>query len=132
MRKLTDGRGADAIFDGVGRDSFAQSRAALAPGGHLISFGQASGPIEAKDLESLAATSARLSCPNFADYTDTPEKVAAITKRLFEAIEQRILSIEVGRRYPLTEAAKAQRALEARETTGSTVLIPDGTHDRSP
>ncbi|MDJ0942819.1 MAG: zinc-binding dehydrogenase [Kiloniellales bacterium] len=125
VRARTGGRGADVIYDAVGRDSFAHSVAALANRGHLVSFGQASGDIGAWDIGSLASNSATISRPNFGHYTDTPEKVAAITARLFEAIERRILSIEVGRRYPLTEAAAAHRALEGRETTASIILLPE-------
>jgi len=127
VRSLTGGRGADVIYDAVGRDSFAHSVAALAPGGHLVSFGQASGDIGSWDIGSLAANSATLSRPNFVHYTDTPEKVAAITERLFDAIARRVITIEVGRRYPLAEAAAAHRALEGRQTTASTVLIPEQT-----
>ena len=122
---LTKGRGANVIFDAVGRDTFAHSIAALADCGHLVSFGQASGPIGSWDIGALAARSATISRPNFGHYTDTPEKVAAITSRLFDAIERRIVSIDVGRRYRLSEAAAAHRALEARETMGSIVLLPD-------
>ena len=125
VRALTGGRGADVIYDAVGRDSFAHSVAALANCGHLVSFGQASGPIGAWDIGALASNSTTVSRPNFGHYTDTPEKVAAITGRLFEAIERRILSIEIGRRYPLSEAAAAHRALEGRETTASTLLNPE-------
>lgn len=129
VRALTQGRGVDVIYDAVGRDSFAHSVAALAPCGHLISFGQASGPVGSWDIGALASNSATISRPNFAHYTDSPEKVAAITERLFDAIERRILSVEVGQRYRLSEAAAAHRALEGRETTGSTILIPDDKKD---
>ncbi len=125
VRDLTQGRGADVIYDAVGRDTFAHSVAALAPCGHLISFGQASGPVGSWDIGSLAASSATVSRPNFAHYTDTPAKVAAITERLFHAIDRRVVTVEIGRRYPLSEAAEAQRALENRETTASTILIPN-------
>lgn len=122
---LTQGHGADVVYDGVGRDSFAHSVAALAIGGHLVSFGQASGDVGLYDVGSLAAKSATVSRPNFVHFTDTPEKVAAITGRLFDAIERRIVRIEIGRRYPLREAAEAHRALEAGETVGATILIPN-------
>ena len=114
------------IYDGVGRDSFAHSVAALAVHGHLVSYGQASGDIGPFDIGSLAAKSARVSRPDFAHFTDTPEKVAAITGRLFDALERRVLRPEIGARHPLREAAAAHRALEAGETTGSTILLPDG------
>lgn len=125
VRDLTGGRGADVIYDAVGRDSFAHSVAALANCGHLVSFGQASGDIGSWDIGSLASNSATLSRPNYGHYTDTPEKVAAITERLFAAIDQRIITIDVGQRYPLAQAAEAHRALEGRRTTGSTVLMVD-------
>ncbi|MCY4452422.1 MAG: SRPBCC family protein [Immundisolibacterales bacterium] len=126
IMELTRGHGADVIYDGVGRDSFAHSVAALAVRGHLVSYGQASGDIGPFDIGSLAAKSATVSRPNFAHFTDTPEKVGAITRRMFDALEQRILGVEIGARYPLHEAASAHRALEAGETTGSTILLPEG------
>ena len=122
---LTRGHGADVIYDGVGRDSFAHSVAALAVHGHLVSYGQASGDIGPFDIGSLAAKSAKVSRPKFVHFTDTPEKVAATTGRLFDALERRVLRPEIGARYPLREAAAAHRALEAGETTGSTILLPE-------
>jgi len=127
VKSLTNGRGAEVIFDAVGRDSFTHSVAALADCGHLVSFGQASGPIGSWDIGALASNSATISRPNFAHYTDTPEKVAAITSRLFDAIARRIVTVEIGQRYPLSDAAEAHRALEERRTVGSTILIPDET-----
>lgn len=125
VMEITKGHGADVIFDAVGKDSFDHSVAALATCGHLVSFGQASGDIGARDISSLASKSATISRPNFGHYTDTPQKVAAITDRLFEAIRRHVITIEVGQRYPMSRAADAHRALEARETTGSSVLIPE-------
>ncbi len=125
VRELTDGRGADVIYDAVGRDSFAHSVAALAPCGHLVSYGQASGDIGAYDIGSLAAASATLSRPNYGHYTDTPEKVSALTRRLFDVIERGVVRIEAHHRFALREAAEAHRALEGRRTTGSIVLIPE-------
>ncbi len=122
---LTGGRGADVIYDAVGAESFDHSLAALATCGHLVSFGQASGDIGARDIGSLAQVSATLSRPNFAHYTDTPEKVAAITERLFAALRDGTLRVEPPRRFPLTAAAEAHRALEAGETTGALILIPE-------
>ncbi|GAB4392087.1 MAG: hypothetical protein Tsb0032_06370 [Kiloniellaceae bacterium] len=121
---LTGGRGADVIYDAVGRDSFAHSLRALANCGHLVSYGQASGDIGAWDIGSLASNSATLSRPNFGHYTDTPEKVRAITARLFEALEQNIITAEIGQRYPLAAAAEAHRALEGRRTRAATILLP--------
>ena len=125
VREMTGGAGVNVIFDAVGKDSFAHSVAALANCGHLISFGQASGDIGDWNITSLASNSATISRPNFGHYTDTPEKVAAITERLFAAIRDRVVRIDIGARYPLSQAADAHRALENRETTGSTILLPE-------
>jgi len=121
---LTEGQGADVIYDAVGRDSFAHSVAALANCGHLVSFGQASGDIGSWDIGSLASKSSTVSRPNFGHYTDTPEKVSTITSDLFRMIETGTLRIAPPRTFPLTAAADAHRALEGRATTGSTILIP--------
>lgn len=124
VRGLTGGRGVDVVYDAVGRDTFAHSLEALAPRGHLVSYGQASGDIGSRDISGLAAKSLTISRPNYVNYTDTPDKVAAITERLFDAIHRQVLRIEVGHRFALSEAAEAHRALEGRQTTGSIVLIP--------
>ncbi len=123
--ELTGGRGADVVYDGVGRDSFAKSYAALATCGHLVSFGQASGPIAPVDIASYASKSATVSRPNFGHYTDTPEKVRAITDHLFRMIRNGTLRISCDRRLPLREAAEAHRALESRQTMGAIVLLPE-------
>lgn len=122
---LTGGRGVDVIYDAVGRDSFAHSVAALAPRGHLVSYGQASGDIGSWHIGSLASKSVTLSRPNYVHYTDTPDKVAAITGRLFDAVHRHVIRIEIGHRFALSEAAEAHRALEGRRTSGSIVLVPD-------
>ncbi|WP_340117815.1 SRPBCC family protein [Pelagibius sp. 7325] len=124
VKRLTGGRGADVIYDAVGRDTFDHSLHALANCGHLVSFGQASGDIGSRDIGALASNSATLSRPNFGHYTDSPEKVAAITARLFQALERGVISAEIGQRFPLAEAAEAHRALEGRRTLGATILIP--------
>lgn len=125
VMELTKGHGADVIYDAVGKDSFAHSIAALAIRGHLVSFGQASGDIGSWNVSALASKSITLSRPNYGHYTDTPDKVAAISGRLFDAIRRGIVTVEIGQRFNLSDAAEAHRALEARETTGSTILIPD-------
>jgi NADPH:quinone reductase-like Zn-dependent oxidoreductase len=112
------------VYDSVGRDTFLRSYEALAVRGHLVSFGQASGPIEPVDIASFVLRSALVSRPNFGHYTSTASEVRSITDRLFDAIRRGILRVEIGQRYPLREAAEAHRALEARRTTGSTILLP--------
>ena len=125
VRELTDGRGVDVIYDGVGRDSFALSVDALADCGHLVSYGQASGDIGSWDIGSLAAKSASISRPNYVHYTNTREKIVPIVQRLFDAIERDVLKVNVNHKYSLQQAAEAHQALEERQTTGSIVLLPD-------
>jgi NADPH:quinone reductase len=124
VAELTQGRGCRVVFDAVGRDTISSSIACLGIQGHLVSFGQASGHIEPVDVAALAAKSITISRPNFAHYTDTPEKVRAITDRLFAAHARGEIRLEARQRFPLSDAALAHRALEARETTGATILIP--------
>jgi len=124
VNEITQGRGCDVVYDAVGRDTFLRSYEALAARGHLVSYGQASGPIEPVDIAAFVGKSARVSRPNFGHYTGAPAEVRAITDRLFDALRRGILSIEIGQRYALRDAAEAHRALEARQTVGSTVLIP--------
>lgn len=121
---ITRGRGCDVVYDAIGGDNLARSLEALAIRGHLVSYGQASGPIPPQDVAGYAARSARLSRPNFGHYTSDPAEVRAIARHLFEALEQGVLRVEAARAFPLAEAAAAHRALEARETTGATILLP--------
>ena len=121
--ELTEGRGVAVVFDAVGRDSVAQSFRCLAERGHIVSYGQAAGPLDPLDVAGLAAKSAKVSRPNYGHYAGTRAQVAAGSRRLFAAIERGILKPEIGLTLPLSEAAEAHRRLEARETTGSTVLV---------
>jgi NADPH:quinone reductase-like Zn-dependent oxidoreductase len=124
VKEITEGRGCDVVYDAVGRDTFLRSYEALAVRGHLVSYGQASGPIEPVDIAGFVGKSAHVSRPNFGHYTGTPAEVRAITDRLFDALRRGILSVEIGQRFALRDAADAHRALEVRRTTGSSILLP--------
>lgn len=119
---LTGGQGADVVFDSAGKTTFAGSLEATAICGHLISFGQASGPVGSTDIDKLASKSITLSRPNYAHYTDTPEKLAPHVMRFFAALRAGIIRLPEPTLYPLARAADAHRDLEARRTTGSLVL----------
>jgi NADPH:quinone reductase-like Zn-dependent oxidoreductase len=121
---ITGGRGADVVYDAVGRDTFMQSFAALAIRGHLVSYGQASGDIGAIDIAGFAAKSATVSRPNFAQYTAGSDALRISSDRLFGAIAGGVVRVQPRHRYPLREAAAAQQALESRATTGSVILLP--------
>ena len=121
---ITNGHGADVVFDAVGRDTLAGSISALAIRGHLISFGQASGPIGQWDLDKFASKSITFSRPNYAHYSDTPEKLGVQVGYLFRALREGIIQIDRPTRFSLEDASDAHRHLESRQSTGSTVLIP--------
>ncbi len=124
VNQITEGRGCDVVYDAVGRDSFMRSYDALALRGHLVSYGQASGPIEPIDIAAFAAKSARVSRPNFGHYAGTSVEVRAMTDRLFDVLRRGILAVGISQRHALRDAAQAHRDLEARRTTGSTIFIP--------
>jgi NADPH2:quinone reductase len=121
---LTGGRGVDAVFDAVGRDTFEGSFRALKVRGTLVSFGQASGDIGAYEIGRLASKSAILSRPNYGHFTDTPEAVSLQARRFFAAVAERLVRIEPPRILPLAQAAEAHALLEDRATIGSLVLVP--------
>ena len=122
VKRATGGRGADVIYDAIGRDSFTGSVAALAVRGHLVSFGQASGPVGGHDIGAFASKSATISRPNYGHYTSDPEELRSMAARLFAAIADGTVQPMIGARLPLAAAAEAHRRLEGRETLGATVL----------
>lgn len=119
---ITGGKGADVIYDAIGRDSFDWSIAALAIRGHLVSFGQASGPIGEKDIGALASKSVTLSRPNYGHYTATRPQMQTQSERLFDALHRGILRIGPPTVYQLADVARAHADLENSRTTGSMVL----------
>lgn len=122
VMRLTNGAGADVAYDAVGNDTFGGSLAALGIRGHLVSFGQASGPVGNWDIGRFSSKSMTISRPNYAHYTDTPEKLAPHVNRFFAALRQGVVRVEPPTRYPLSQAADAHRDLESRRTTGALVL----------
>ena len=123
VTEATGGVGVDVVFDAVGFDSFDHSIAALRPGGHLVSYGQASGDIGARDIGGFAARSLKLSRPNYGHYTDTQEKITQAADAVWAALKAGTISVNIGQTFALADAANAHRALESRQTTGSTLLL---------
>ena len=125
VRELTNGDGVPVVLDGVGAASWNASLASTARRGLLVSYGNASGaspPVSA--LELMRAGSIFLTRPTLADYCPTPGEMRASAARLFAMMQSGAVKVQVGQRFPLADAAEAHRALEARATTGSTVLVP--------
>jgi NADPH2:quinone reductase len=122
--ELTKGRGVDAVFDSVGKDTFAGSLECLALRGHLISFGQSSGAVEPFAVSRLATKSNSLSRPLLFHYIEVPTERRDMADRVFQALRSGVIKADIGAQFPLHEAAQAHRALEMRSGTGSTILIP--------
>ncbi|BDI24098.1 quinone oxidoreductase [Herbiconiux sp. L3-i23] len=125
VRSLTDGRGVDVVYDGVGRATFDDSLASLAVRGTMVLFGASSGPVPPFDPQRLnAGGSLLLTRPTMGHFLRTPEERASRYRDLFDAVAGGRLRVRVGERFPLAEASHAHRALESRATTGKVLLLP--------
>lgn len=125
VRTLTDGRGVDVVLDGVGAASWQATLGSVAKRGLIVSYGNASGPVPPiRVMDLVAAGSIFLTRPTLFDYVAARPDLEHSAARLFEMIRSGAVRIEIGARFALREAADAHRALEARSTTGSTLLIP--------
>ena len=125
VRELTDGKGVPVVYDGVGKDTFQASLDSLAPRGMFVSFGNASGPVPPFEPVILSAKgSLYFTRPSLVAYVAARAELLESAKALFDVVRSGAVKIEVRQTYPLKEAAQAQRDLEARKTTGSTLLLP--------
>ncbi len=125
VREITDQRGVDVVMDSVGRDTFEGSLDALRPLGMMISFGNASGPVPPVDLGVLAGKgSLKITRPTLFTHIARHEDCQAIARELFARVESGAVTLHIDQRFALDQVAEAHRALEARQTTGATVLIP--------
>ncbi|WP_088181730.1 quinone oxidoreductase family protein [Sphingobium sp. Z007] len=125
VRDLTDGKGVDVVYDGVGEDSWAASLASLKRRGLMVSYGNASGAVPPVSLLDLSrGGSLYVTRPTLFDYIATAEALAHTADRLFDRMRRGVVKAVIGQRFALSDAAEAHRALEARQTTGATVLIP--------
>lgn len=125
VRKITDGKGVAVVYDSVGKDTFESSIDCLKRFGMMVSYGNASGPIPAVDPLVLSQKgSLYLTRPTLMDYTALRNDLIASAYELFDMVRSETVKIEIKQRYALSEAAQAHRDLEARKTSGSTVLLP--------
>jgi NADPH2:quinone reductase len=117
--------GVRVVLDGVGAASWTASLASLAKRGLMVSYGNASGPVPPlSPLELARSGSLFLTRPTLGDYVATPEELQASAARVFEMVRSGAVAVRIGARFALADAAAAHGALEARATTGSTLLIP--------
>jgi NADPH2:quinone reductase len=125
VRRITDGRGVDVVFDGVGKASWESSLDSLKRRGLMISFGNASGAVSGVDLGILARKGSLFATrPTLFDYYATAEERAQFGGRVLAMMASGALKISINQRYELKDAALAHTDLTARRTTGSTVLLP--------
>lgn len=125
VRELTGGEMVPVVYDSVGKDTWETSLDCLQKRGLMVSFGNASGPVEGVNIGILNQKGALfVTRPSLNGYADTRERFEAMAEELFEVIASGKVVIDVANRYPLSDAAQAQEALAARKTTGSTVLLP--------
>ena len=125
VKRITGGAMVPVVYDSVGKDTFTASLDSLAPLGLMVSYGNASGPVPPIEIGTLGAKgSLFLTRPSLATYTAKAADLQASAKDLFDAVLSGAVKIRVNQTFPLADAKDAHAALEARRTTGSTVLIP--------
>jgi len=125
VRKLTKGEGVNVVYDSVGKDTFLSSLDSLKPLGMMVTFGNASGPVPPiAPLELSRRGSLFLTRPTLFHYVAKREALESAARELFQVVRRRVVKIRIGQSYPLRDAATAHADLEARRTTGSTILLP--------
>jgi NADPH:quinone reductase len=125
VREITGGAGVPVVYDSIGKDTFEGSLDCLRPRGLMVSFGNASGPVPPFSPAILSAKgSLYLTRPSLVAYTATRADLIDSAKALFDVVTSGAVKITVNQTYPLKDAAQAHHDLEARKTTGSTVLLP--------
>jgi len=123
VREITGGKMVPVVYDSVGKDTFQASLDCLQPFGLMVSFGNASGPVPPMPLTALKG-SLYITRPSLMPHTAKRSNLVEIAADLMKMVSSGKVKIEVNQRYPLAEAAQAHRDLEARKTTGSTILLP--------
>jgi NADPH2:quinone reductase len=126
VRALTGGEGVAAVYDSVGKDSFMASLDSLRRHGVMVTFGNATGPVDpVAPVELAKRGSLYLTRPILFDFLATREELLAACAELFDVVSRGVVTISINQRYALKDAAQAHRDLEARKTTGSTIFTLD-------
>ncbi len=125
VKEITGGKGVPVVYDSIGKSTFDDSLDCLSPRGLMVSFGNASGPVDAFNLGILSQKgSLYVTRPTLVTYTAARDDLVASANALFDVVQKGIVKIEVNQTYPLADAVQAHKDLEGRKTTGSTVLLP--------
>lgn len=122
---LTHGKKVSVVYDSVGKSTWDRSLDSLSPRGLMVSFGNASGPVTGVNLSTLAQKgSLYVTRPVLGTFIDTHEKLQKASDELFDLVAKKIINIQIGKKYKLTEVIAAHHDLENRKTMGSSILIP--------
>ncbi len=125
VKEITGGEGVPVVYDSIGKATFEDSLDCLRPFGLMVSFGNASGPVDPFNIAALGPKgSLHITRQTLATHTATRELIDECSSALFDVVEGGHVKINVNQTYPLAETEQAHRDLEARKTTGSTVLLP--------
>lgn len=125
VREITEGKGVPVVYDSIGQDTFYDSLDCLSPLGLMVSFGNASGPVPPFNLGELSARgSLFITRPSLMSYAAKRDDLEVMAAQLFGMMESGKVKVDVHQRYALSDVAQAHRDLEARKTTGSSILIP--------
>ena len=125
VREITNGAGVPVVYDSIGKDTYIASLDCLAPLGLFVSFGNSSGPLPPIDSSELAGRgSLYFTRPTLFSYIAKRSDLDAMAAELFDVVSSGKVKTNVRQRYPLSDAARAHEELEARKTTGSTILLP--------
>jgi NADPH2:quinone reductase len=125
VREITQGVGVPVVYDSLGKDTFTQSLDCLSPQGLMVSFGNATGPVEAFNILELAQKgSLFLTRPSAYNWLAEPGRMLQATGSFFEKLESGAIRAEASSRFPLEEAPDAHRSLESGQTTGAMILVP--------
>jgi NADPH:quinone reductase-like Zn-dependent oxidoreductase len=125
VKRLSKGLGAHVVYDSVGKDTFIESLDCLRRRGLMVSFGNASGPVAPFPVAELAKRgSLFVTRPVLYDYSATRPELESLARETFAAVRKKWVKVQIHQRYKLADAVQAHRDLEARKTTGASVLIP--------
>jgi NADPH2:quinone reductase len=124
VKDITGGKGVDVVYDSIGKDTFPASLDCLRPRGYWVTFGNASGPVPPFQVGILAQKGSLFATrPTLNNYISTREDLLATAQDLFDVVASGHVKVAINQNYALKDAADAHRDLEARKTTGSTVLV---------
>ena len=125
VRKITKGKGADVVYDAVGKDTFFESLDCLRKRGLMVNYGSASGPVPPFSLAELVKRgSLYVTRPTLFDYTAERADLDTLARETFAAVKKKWVKVRIHQRYKLADAALAHRDLEGRKTTGASVILP--------